>query len=135
MLVPSLRPQRPRLDAFSTALVLRRDDRGWRAATADTPYYLYSAHVSGAWLEGPTLAVSLYLLLLRLLARDFPSAFPLADDLAATDGDASQGFCYSRNSLRTEARSPGQSCFDLPFPRQSGASPSALSSPEISESR
>ena len=81
MLVPSLRPQRPRLGAFSTALVLRRDDRGWRAATADTPYYLYSAHVSGAWLESPTLAVSLYLLLLRLLARDFPSAFPLAADL------------------------------------------------------
>ena len=77
VLVPSLEPTRPRLGAFSTALVLRRDNAAWSRAL-DTHYYLYPAHISLSFLVCPTLASSLYLLLLHFLHRDYAKAFALA---------------------------------------------------------
>jgi hypothetical protein len=72
VLVPSLEPTRPELGVFSTALVLQRGAAGASWARAlDTMYYLYPAHISLSFLVCPTLASSLYLLLLHFLHRDY----------------------------------------------------------------
>lgn len=53
---------------FSTELVFERLSASW-ANKLSTRYFTYSVHVSGAFLQPPTLGSSLYLLLLRLQAR------------------------------------------------------------------
>ncbi|KAH8046329.1 hypothetical protein JL720_16406 [Aureococcus anophagefferens] len=85
VLLPSVRVTRPALGVFSTALVVDRTNapvgagrRAWGAALKDGFYYLYDAHVSLGYLICPTLAASLYLLLLRFLSRDYARCFQLA---------------------------------------------------------
>ncbi|KAH8047642.1 hypothetical protein JL720_16064 [Aureococcus anophagefferens] len=83
VLLPSVRVTRPALGVFSTALVVDRRTRpvgarrAWGAALKDGFYYLYDAHVSLGYLICPTLAASLYLLLLRFLSRDYARCFQL----------------------------------------------------------
>ena len=82
VLVPSLEPTRPALGVWSTALVLKRGATGAAWARAlDTMYYLYPAHISLSFLVCPTLASSLYLLLLHFLHRDYARTFKLANSV------------------------------------------------------
>ena len=54
-------------------------------------YYLYHVHISMSFLHNPTLASSLYMLWLRLAARDYASAARLVDSIG-TDVDFSPGW-------------------------------------------
>lgn len=74
ILVPVLNPVRPRLGdcPFTTELVLQRTsiDPHWAwLESLEARYYLYSVHISLSFVMSPTLASSLYLLLLRFLHR------------------------------------------------------------------
>uniref|UniRef100_A0A6S8D826 ubiquitinyl hydrolase 1 n=1 Tax=Aureoumbra lagunensis TaxID=44058 RepID=A0A6S8D826_9STRA len=103
-LVPVIIPKRPfiRSQPFSTALVLDREgtyqgdyDVGEEASRAvvttrggtlefpSTRFFLYSIHVSLAFVLPRGLASALYLLLLRLLKRDYSAAFRLCDSVAS----------------------------------------------------
>eukprot|EP00756_Hemistasia_phaeocysticola_P010307 Hpha_TRINITY_DN15008_c2_g11::TRINITY_DN15008_c2_g11_i1::g.123864::m.123864 len=89
LLVPGFRVIRPRIrsNPFSTELVLHKRDQGW-LESSPSRYFLYPVHVSLSFVLAPTLASALYLLLMRLLARDMNAAFRLADSIG-TDGEYS----------------------------------------------
>ena len=71
---------RPRILScpFSTELVADRLSDDW-LRTVKTAYYVYTVHVSHTFLLAETLASSLFLLLLQLLARSYAAAFRLAE--------------------------------------------------------
>jgi len=80
VLVPSAtRPTRPpsRSTPLPTALLMERNNKIWLEGLGDTRHYLYPIHRSRQFLFATSLASSLYLLLLRLLARKYDSAFRL----------------------------------------------------------
>jgi hypothetical protein len=61
---------------FTTNVLLDRRDESWLSHLAGGGvgrYYLYPVHLSGLFLFTPTLASSLCLLLMRFMARDYPS--------------------------------------------------------------
>ena len=69
---------------FATDLVIRRNDGNaarW-AATRSRPYFTYRLHVSGTFLQAETLCSALYLLVLRLMARDYVGATALVASIA-----------------------------------------------------
>ena len=74
-------------------LILARHAPGWSQHLTMSRHYLYDVHRSRSYLKPPSLAASLYLLVLRWLARDFASAFALAPscvtDAALTPEEAS----------------------------------------------
>ncbi len=83
LLVPVLHPVRPMIvsNPFSTELVMNRLlNPDWYSAL-EAKYHLYSIHVSLSFLFSPTLASSLYLLLLRLLHRSYDESFRLANTI------------------------------------------------------
>ena len=83
LLVPVLHPVRPMImsNPFSTELVMNRLlNPDWYSAL-EAKYHLYSIHVSMSFLFSPTLASSLYLLLLRLMHRSYDEAFRLANTI------------------------------------------------------
>ena len=47
---------------------------GWADALLGVRHYLYAVHRSRSYLTPPSLAASLYLLVLRWIARDFAAA-------------------------------------------------------------
>ncbi|CAE8619966.1 unnamed protein product [Polarella glacialis] len=61
-------------DPFTTTLVFNRSSFGWQQ-TMDSPYYLYPVHTTQAFVQSTSLAASLYLVLLRLMVRDYAKAF------------------------------------------------------------
>ena len=70
---------------FSTELVLDRLSESW-AANASTSYFTFGVHASGAFLTPPTLGSALYLLVLRLMARDYAGASALFSSIS-TDSE------------------------------------------------
>ncbi|KAJ9441712.1 putative nucleoredoxin 1-2 [Diplonema papillatum] len=93
VLIPAFRLARPDIcdNPFTTELVIDRCDEDW-LKLSDTRYFLYPIHVSLSFLQTPTLASSLYLLLIRLLARLYDDSFRLAGtvgtDTALTDQES-----------------------------------------------
>lgn len=86
VLVPSsTRPTRPpsRSTPLPTALLMERNNRKWLDGLGDTRHYLYPIHRSRQFLFATSLASSLYLLLLRLLSRQYASAFRLCTSCAS----------------------------------------------------
>ena len=89
--LPVLRPVIPQ-DPFSTELVLDRhridyDKRrswvdGYKWAKHVDKYFLYPVHVSKTFLLHRSLASALYLLVMRLLNRNYPAAFALANAIS-----------------------------------------------------
>lgn len=89
--LPLLRPIIPE-DPFSTELVLDRhklsNDRrrkwvsGRRWAKRVDKYFLYPVHVSKTFLLHRTMQAAIYLLILRLLNRNYQAAFALANAIA-----------------------------------------------------
>ncbi len=80
VLVPSAtRPTRPpsRSTPLPTALLMERNNKKWLEGLGETRHYLYPIHRSRQFLFSTSLASSLYLLLLRLLSRQYASAFRL----------------------------------------------------------
>jgi hypothetical protein len=73
---------------FSTELVLDRLSESW-AASASTSYFTFGVHASGAFLTPPTLGSALYLLVLRLMARDYAGASALFSSIS-TDSELTQ---------------------------------------------
>ena len=65
-------PVRPRVASqpFTTQLVLNRNDSRWNDSLAQR-YYLYPVHVSLSFLLTRGMETALYLLLMRLLHRDY----------------------------------------------------------------
>ena len=83
LLIPVLPPCRPRIltEPFSTEIVLDRANRKWNQSLSQH-FYLYPVHVSLSFLMPKGLNSALYLLLLRLLNRDYDSAFRMCDSIA-----------------------------------------------------
>lgn len=83
LLVPVVPPRRPRVETqpFSTELVLERSNKEW-LAVQNQRYYLYPVHVSLSFLMTKGINSALYLLLLRMLHRDYDSAYRLVDSVA-----------------------------------------------------
>ena len=74
VLVPSAtRPTRPpsRSTPLPTALLMERNNKKWLEGLGETRHYLYPIHRSRQFLFSTSLASSLYLLLLRLLSRQY----------------------------------------------------------------
>ena len=67
---------------FSTSLVLNHASGPWNAAQ-DQHYFLYPIHVSMSFLVPRGLTSAMYLLLLRLLHRNYAAAFRLAESVAS----------------------------------------------------
>ena len=78
VVVPNILPVRPNIRnrPFSTELVFMRSDVSWRMRTS-TRAFVFPVHVSGLFLEPGSLASALYLLVLRLIARDYEGAVAL----------------------------------------------------------
>ena len=71
-MVPNVMVHRPHVanDPFSTQLVLERGDEAWWQA-AKNKSFLYPIHASNSFLQTPTRASALYLMLLRWMSRDY----------------------------------------------------------------
>lgn len=71
LMVPNVSVHRPKIRSvpFASDLVLSRP-QDW-ADTTSTRFYLYAVHPSGAFLETPSLSSAFYLVLLRLMHRDY----------------------------------------------------------------
>ena len=84
MLVPCVNVARPTIASapLSTELVLERNNLYW-LEMMETRYFLYPIHVSLSFVFTPTLASALYLMLLRLLHRDYAEVFRLADTIGS----------------------------------------------------
>ena len=84
VVVPNVKVMRPTLGdrPFSTELVVDRLDQKWRK-TAASSYFTYGVHVSGTFLTAPTLGSALYMLVLRLMARDYASASDLFGSISS----------------------------------------------------
>lgn len=67
-----------RLQPFPSELDLSCGDTRWLANLGAERHYLYPVHVSRAFLFCPSLAASLYMLLLRLLARQYEAVVAMA---------------------------------------------------------
>lgn len=67
---------RPKIggEPFSTQLVVDRASLGWQQ-NMEVRYYVLPIHTSKTFLSPPTLSASLYLILLKLLHRDYAAAF------------------------------------------------------------
>ena len=83
LLVPVLPPVRPKIltQPFTTALVIDRSDDAWVLALSQR-FFLYPIHVSSSFIVTKGLSSALYLLLLRLLHRDYDKAFHMADSIS-----------------------------------------------------
>lgn len=92
VLVPVLAPVRPAVGAqpFTTTLVLDRSDAAWAAALSSR-YFMYPVHVSTSFLVTKGLNAALYLLLLRLLHRDYDDAYRLTDSVATDTAFSDEG--------------------------------------------
>lgn len=97
ILVPVVRLVRPIVESrpFSTRLVLVRGDTKWNRDTSGNSltqrYFLYPIHISMSFLMTKGLDSALYLLNLRLLARNYATTFRLADAVATDTKFSSAG--------------------------------------------
>lgn len=82
-LVPNHDMYRPQIagQPFSRTLVFDRASVGWQEVM-ESRFYLYSVHRSLAALQCQTLASTLYLILTRLMMREYAAAFRLLDTIA-----------------------------------------------------
>lgn len=94
VLVPIVNPKRPQVlsEPFSTALVLDRSDATWNNALGSR-FFLYPVHVSTSFLLTKGLHAAMYLLLLRLLHRDYDQVFRLTDSISTDTELAPEGKC------------------------------------------
>lgn len=115
VLVPIIRPVRPRVisEPFTTSLVLDRSDDKWNSSLASR-YFMYpgaycpspsrlpivcpnlclqfvTVHVSTSFLLTKGLHAAMYLLLLRLLHRDYDQVFRLTDSVSTDTAFAPEG--------------------------------------------
>jgi hypothetical protein len=92
LLVPLLPPYRPSVASlpFSSELVLDRSDAQWFKDLSQH-FYLYPVHVSQSFLMTRGLNSALYLLLLRLLNRDYSIAFRMCDGIATDSKFSAEG--------------------------------------------
>ena len=67
-----------RWEPFPTEVDLRCGDRGWLEALGGSRHYLYPVHISHTFISCPSVGAALYLLLLRLLARQYDAAARVA---------------------------------------------------------
>ena len=90
ILVPVIDVVRPIIGSnpFTTELVMNRNESPEWYAALDTCYYLYSVHVSLAFLFSSTLASSMYLLSLRFHHRQYDEVFRLSESIG-TDAEFS----------------------------------------------
>ena len=66
------------MEPFPTEVDLRCGDRGWLEALGGSRHYLYPVHISHTFISCPSVGAALYLLLLRLLARQYDAAARVA---------------------------------------------------------
>ena len=92
LLIPVLNPYRPRVqsDPFTTSIVLDRSDSKWRNALTSR-YFMYPVHVSTSFLMTKGLHAAMYLLLLRLLHRDYEDVFQLAESISSDSAFSPEG--------------------------------------------
>ena len=92
VLMPVVRTVRPKIkgEPFTTLLVLDRNNSKWNGALSQR-YYMYPVHVSLAFLQTKGLDTALYLMLCRLLARDYETVFHLSDSIATDSKFSKEG--------------------------------------------
>jgi hypothetical protein len=81
ILLPSgTKPSRPVVDdaSFATSFILERSNAEWLRNLGDVRHYLYPVHPCGAFLATTTLPSTLYLLLMRFLARQYDQVAHIA---------------------------------------------------------
>lgn len=80
LIVPNHDVCRPRIqgEPFSTSIRFDRSSATWQEVMSQR-YYSYPIHTSRSFIMQPTLASLLYLILMRMLNRDYVSAFSLLD--------------------------------------------------------
>ena len=87
---------------LTAQLLLATHAAGWAEALPAVRHYLYGVHRSTAYITSPSLAATLYLLLLRWISRDYEAAFTLcafaASDLplSAEEAQVSAARCRLR---------------------------------------
>ena len=80
LVAASWKPQRPDLESelFPSDIVFQHGNEDW-LKNLSVRYYLYPIHLSRSFMFRQTLSASLYLLLMRLLHRQYGEAFKVAD--------------------------------------------------------
>eukprot|EP00744_Colponema_vietnamica_P004831 GILI01007158.1.p1 GENE.GILI01007158.1~~GILI01007158.1.p1 ORF type:complete len:1056 (-),score=346.73 GILI01007158.1:456-3395(-) len=107
VLVPVIQPVRPAILAqpFSTFIVFNRS----AFVLFNQRYFMYPVHVSCSFLLTKGINSALYLMLLRLLHRDYDECFRLADSIATDTNLSSEGraifetFSQSNNDWHPDA--------------------------------
>ena len=81
VMAATVMPQCPELSSalFSTQMVLNRRHQPWIDNLKKIRHYTYPVHVSGMYLSTPTLPSTLYLLIMKLVSRQYKDAFRLID--------------------------------------------------------
>ena len=75
----AVKPLRPnQCEYFPSAQLLDRRDAAW-LSNLSVPHYLYQVHISRRFLLMPSLSSMLYMLLLRMQARQYPEVFKMAN--------------------------------------------------------
>ena len=111
VLVPVLPPQRPayKSNPFTTWLVMGRSGSTSWIEQMSQRYYLYPVHVSMSFLLTKGMNSALYLMVLRLLHRDYNEVFRLADSVATDTSFGVEGklifdlFKSARNDWHPDA--------------------------------
>jgi hypothetical protein len=90
ILVPNVRPVRPQLkfDPLSTRIIFDRANAKWTSGRKQR-HFLFPVHLSRAFITMPSPSASLYMLLLRLMNRQYEDAFRLCET-CMTDSDISE---------------------------------------------
>ena len=111
VLVPVLPPKRPayKSNPFTTWLVMGRSGSTSWIEHMSQRYYLYPVHVSMSFLLTKGMNSALYLMVLRLLHRDYNEVFRLADSVATDTSFGVEGqlifdlFKSARNDWHPDA--------------------------------
>ena len=86
-----------------------RNDASWIQGVGEVKYYLYPVHSSRSFVTLPTLAASLYLLVLRFMSRNYHEVFQMADSVVS-DTDLSKEEAQARTGLNRGCVTPQGMC-------------------------
>ena len=88
---------------FGTRVSFDRGSAAWQQVM-QRRYYMYSVHGSQSFVTSESLAATLYLILMKLLAREYEEAFSLVESVAVdVDFSSEERWVYSMVQTRTAA--------------------------------
>jgi Protein of unknown function (DUF3638)/Protein of unknown function (DUF3645) len=108
---PVIQPRVPTCP-FSTELVPMRDDSEWQS-TLKSYCYLYRVHISGEFLLPDTLASNLFLILQRLLARQYEQAAVLLETAEFDELSDEEAYWFAQFERTLDDKHPDASACRL----------------------